>query len=65
MAEQSVVLIVQLACHEVQPTVQHIKAGKTHIFRRDPISNKGAKEEFIEDGTDIHRGSSDECNREV
>ena len=26
-------LIVQAASHQVQPTVQHVKAGKTHFFR--------------------------------
>ena len=28
------------------------QAGKTHFFRRDPISNKGDKGEIIGDGTD-------------
>ena len=27
------VFIVQAACSQVQPTVQHIKAGKTHFFK--------------------------------
>ena len=42
--------------------IQQVKAGKTHFFRRDPISNKGDKDEILGDGTDIHRGSSDETN---
>ena len=28
----NLVLIVQAASHQVQPTVQHVKAGKTHFF---------------------------------
>ena len=59
------VLIVQAACSQVQPTVQHIKAGKTHFLKRDPINNKGDKVEFIGDGTDIHHGSSEENNQEM
>ena len=47
-------LIVRSACHQVQATVQHIKAGQAHFFRRDPISEKGDKEEFPEDGTSVH-----------
>ena len=42
----------------------HVKAGKTHFFKRDPISNKGDKEEILGDGTDIHHGSSEESNQE-
>ena len=52
-------LIIQAACHQVQPNVQHAKAVQTHLFRRDPIGNKGDKEETLGDGTDIHSGSSD------
>ena len=55
------VLIVQAACHQVQ----HVKAGQTHFFIRDPISNRGDKEEILGDGTDIDRGSSDESNQEM
>ena len=29
------------------PPFQHVKAGNAHFFRRDPISNKGDKEEIL------------------
>ena len=57
--------IVQAACHQVLLTVQHVKAWKIHFFSGDPISNTGDKEEILGDGTDIHRGSSDESNQEL
>ena len=31
--QRNLALIVQAASHQVQPTVQHVKAGKTHFFK--------------------------------
>ena len=31
--QRNLVLIAQAASHQVQPTVQHVKAGKTHFFK--------------------------------
>ena len=61
MAEQNVrqrtnlVLIVPSALRHVHPTVQHVKAGKTHFFMRDPISDKADNEEIFGDDTYIHQ----------
>ena len=62
---RNLVLIVPAASHQVQTTVQHVKAGKTHFFKWGPISNKGDEEEILGDGTDIHHGSSEESNEEL
>ena len=43
------------ACHQVQSTVQHIKAGQTHFFKLDPISDKRDKEKILKDGTVVHQ----------
>ena len=56
----NLVLIVQAASHQVQPTVQYFKAGQTYFFKRDPSSDEGKQEETIGDGTNIHRGPSNE-----
>ena len=40
--------------HKVQPTVHHFKAGQTHFFKRDPISDKGNQDKTLGDGTNIH-----------
>ena len=61
IAEQN----VQADCSQVQPTVQHVKARKTHFLKWDPISNKGDKEENLGNGTEIHHGSSEESNKEL
>ena len=39
-----------------------LKAGKTHFFKRDPISDK---REILGNGTDIYCRSSDESNQEL
>ena len=65
LPSMNLVLIVQAASHQVQPTVQHVKAGKTHFLKWDPISNKGEEEEILGYGTDIHHGSGEESNQEL
>ena len=39
----NLVLIVQGASHQVQPTVQYFKAGQTYLFKRDPNSDEGKR----------------------
>ena len=50
LPSRNLVLIVQAASHQVQPTVQHFKARQTLFFKRNPISNKGDQEETNGDG---------------
>ena len=52
--EEYVIIIIQAASHQVQPTVQYFKAGQTYFFKRDQSSDEGNQEETIGDGTNIH-----------
>ena len=58
--QHNIVLIVQAASHQVQPTVQYFKPVHTYFFKRDPSSDEGNQEEAIGDGTNIHRGPCNE-----
>ena len=60
--------------HHIQTIIVHwsnsstkpwIRVCETHFFKRDPISNKGDKDEILGDGTDIHHGSSEESNQDL
>ena len=61
----NLVLIVQAVSRQVQPIVQHFKAGQTHFFKRTQTSNMEAQEETSGDGTDIHLGPSNDNNQEL
>ena len=45
--QRNLILIVQAASHQVQPTVQYFKAGQTYFFKRDQSSDEGNQQETI------------------
>ena len=62
---ENLILIVQAASHQVEPTVQYFKAGQTYFFKRDQGSDEGNQEETIGDGANIYHGPSYESNQKM
>ena len=46
-------------------TFQYFKAGQTNFLKRYPSSDEGNQEETIGEGTNIHRGPSNEIKQEL
>ena len=59
------VLIVQAACSQVQPTVNTSNLGRHTSSSETQLVNKRDKEDIIGDVTDIHHGSSEESDQEL